>query len=128
MADQPVLSLRIPMRATSMNKWMRMHWRTQRRHRDDVAAVVRGALPWQVIQRFENRYPVQKPVRVHIAAYMRPPLLDADNIVAKDLIDALKGWVIRDDDKRFVDDVTVTVKKNPVDAIVIDIYEVSPGT
>ena len=122
---EPLLTLRIPLRATSMNKWMRMHWRTQRRHRDDVAMIVRNALPWEVIQRIGNQYPVQRPVRLHIAAYMRPPLLDADNIVAKDLIDALKGWVIRDDDKRFVDDVTVTVKKNPVDAIVIEVYGVA---
>ena len=117
---EPLLTLRIPLRATSLNKWMRMHWQAKRKHKADIYASVRSVLPWAVTNRVG--YPLQHQVRLRIIAYMRPPLLDADNVVVKDLVDALKGWVIPNDNKRFVAEMTPVVEKNSENIIVIEIY------
>jgi len=118
--NEPLLTLRIPLRATSLNKWMRMHWQAKRLHQAHIKAAVRAVLPWTVTNRVG--YPLQHQVRLRITAYMRPPLLDADNVVVKDLVDALKGWVIPDDNKKFVAEMTPVVQKNQNDIIVIEVF------
>ena len=117
---EPLLTLRIPMRATSLNKWMRMNWQAKRRHRADTTTLVRSVLPWEAIN--SVGYPLQQQVRLRIIAYMRSPLLDADNIVIKDLVDALKKWIIPDDSERFVAEVTPVVMRNETNIILIEVY------
>jgi hypothetical protein len=118
----PILTIRIPMRATSINKWQRMHWAERNAHRRDVHFTVRAALPWEVVNC--DNWPASEPVSLRITAYMRPPILDADNVTLKDVVDSLKGWVVADDDARFVTQVTPVVKRNKEDVIVVEVWKV----
>lgn len=117
----PLLTIRIPMRATSINKWSRLSWPERRRHRNDVHMLVRSSFPFEVV--WSQGWPATEPVSLRITAYMRPPVLDADNVTVKDVVDSLKGWIVRDDDARFVTAVTPVVKRNSEDVVVIEVFE-----
>jgi hypothetical protein len=117
----PILTIRIPMRATSINKWSRMHWQQRRQHRNNVFMLVRSSLPFEVIN-YDN-WPATEPVALRITAYMKPPILDADNVTLKDVVDSLKGWIVRDDDARFVTAVTPLVKRNTEDVVVVEVFK-----
>lgn len=114
-----ILTLRIPMRATSINRWSRFHWNERRQHRNNVFMLVRSSMPIEVINGLS--WPAQEPVSLRITAYMRPPILDADNVTVKDIVDSLKGWVIFDDAARFVTAVTPFVKRNSEDVVVVEV-------
>lgn len=116
---EPILTLRIPMRATSINKWQRMHWNERRHHRINVHFDVRSAFPLCVVN--GEGWPAVEPVTLRITAYMRPPILDADNVTLKDVVDSLKGWIVKDDDARFVTGVTPVVRKGKEDVIVVEV-------
>jgi hypothetical protein len=109
------------MRATSINKWSRMHWQQRRQHRNNVFMLVRSSLPFEVIN-YDN-WPATEPVALRITAYMKPPILDADNVTLKDVVDSLKGWIVRDDDARFVTAVTPLVKRNTEDVVVVEVFK-----
>ncbi len=117
----PILTLRIPLRATSINRWSRLSWPERRRHRNDVHLLVRSSFPVEVVHAYG--WPVQVPVSLRITAYMKPPILDADNVTVKDIIDSLKGWIVRDDDARFVTAVTPRVKRNSEDVVVVEVFK-----
>lgn len=119
---EPILTLRIPMRATSINRWSRMSWNERRHHRNNVHMLVRSSFPMEVIHSI-GAWPVQEPVSLRITAYMKPPILDADNVTMKDIVDSLKGWIIRDDDARFVTAVTPLVKRNKEDVVVVEVFK-----
>lgn len=118
---EPILTIRIPMRATSINKWKRMHWTEARKHRNDVFMLVRSSMPFDVVN--GQGWPASAPVSLRITAYMRPPVLDADNVTLKDVVDSLKGWIVRDDDARFVTAVTPLVKRNKEDVVTVEVFE-----
>ena len=116
----PLLTMTIPqMRATSINRWSRMHWAERKRHRSDVFMLIRSSLPWDVVNC--NGWPAQSPVRLRITATMKPPLLDADNVTLKDIVDSLCGWVVFDDDARYVTEVTPVVRRGREDKIVVEV-------
>ena len=117
----PILTIRIPMRATSINKWSRMHWNERRQHRNNVFMLVRSSFPFEVINC--DNWPATEPVSLRVTAYMKPPVLDADNVTLKDVVDSLKGWIVRDDDARFVTGVTPVVKRNSEDIVVVEVFE-----
>ena len=109
------------MRATSVNKWQRMHWNERRFHRNNVFMLVRSSMPLEVVNSIG--WPAQTPVSLRITAYMRPPVLDADNVTLKDVVDSLKGWIFKDDDGRFVTAVTPLVKRNKEDVVTVEVFE-----
>ena len=117
----PILTIRIPMRATSINRWSRMHWGERKTHRNNVFMLVRSSLPFEVIN-YDN-WPATEPVSLRVTAYMKPPVLDADNVTLKDVVDSLKGWIVRDDDARFVTSVTPLVKRNKEDVVVVEVFK-----
>lgn len=96
-----------------------VHWRERQQRVDQVQMAVRVALPTNVIQ--GDGFPLTKPADIRIDAYFRTKPQDADNIAAKFYIDALKGWVIWDDDLRCVASVTTAAHKADVDMVIITI-------
>jgi Holliday junction resolvase RusA-like endonuclease len=84
-------------RPQSWNKaYAGQHW-TKRR--DEVARIrlaVRAEIDPETVEVFAG------PVDVEITVYFKNDPQDADNIPAKLYVDALKGWYIADDDRRFV--------------------------
>ena len=117
----PILTIRIPMRATSINRWSRMHWGERKTHRNNVFMLVRSSFPFEVINC--DNWPATEPVSLRVTAYMKPPVLDADNVTLKDVVDSLKGWIVRDDDARFVTAVTPLVKRNTEDVVVVEVFK-----
>ena len=116
----PILTIRIPMRATSINRWSRMHWGERKTHRNNVFMLVRSSFPFEVINC--DNWPATEPVSLRVTAYMKPLVLDADNMTLKDVVDSLKGWIVRDDDARFVTAVTPLVKRNTEDVVVVEVF------
>ena len=119
----PLLTLHVPMRAVSLNKYQRMFWAERQRHRHDTLMLVRSAMPMAVIQ--SEGWPVAEPVHIKVIAMMKPPILDADNVVVKDVLDALKGWVVADDDARYVEAVTPRVRKATEDRLIVEVWPAS---
>ena len=115
------MTIRIPMRVTSINRWSRMHWNERRTHRNNVFMLVRSSFPFEVINC--DNWPAAEPVSLRVTAYMKPPVLDADNVTLKDVVDSLKGWIVRDDDARFVTSVTPLVKRNKEDVVVVEVFK-----
>ena len=96
------------------------HWTKRQGVVERVRMAVRAAIdPEQVA-------PFTDPVDVTVTVYFASQPLDADNIPAKLYIDALKGWIIPDDDRRYVRSVTTVTE---VDAsrprVVIDVRAVA---
>jgi hypothetical protein len=118
---QPLLTLHVPMRAVSLNRYQRMFWGERARHRRDTMLLVRAAMPMAVIN--ATGWPAAEPVRIDVVATMKPPLLDADNVVVKDIIDALREWVIVDDSAAYVTGVTPIVRRGAVDAVTVLVWE-----
>lgn len=96
------------------------HWTKRQTVIDRVRMAVRAALdPEQVT-------PFIDPVDVTVTVYFDRQPLDADNIPAKLYIDALKGWIIADDDGRYVRSVrTVTEVDRDAPRVVIDVRAVA---
>lgn len=118
--NKPLLTLHVPMRAVSLNRYQRMFWGERARHRQDTTLLVRSAMPMAVIN--ATGWPVSAPVRIDVIATMKPPILDADNMVVKDIIDALKEWVIVDDSAAYVTAVTPTVRKGDRDSVTVLVW------
>lgn len=80
------------------------HWSKRKAEADRVHMAVRAAIdPDQVV-------PFAEPVNVTVTVFFASKCQDADNIPAKLYIDALKGWVIVDDDRRYVRSVTTVTE------------------
>ena len=108
-------------RPTSWNKFYSgSHWTKRKAAKDQAALTVRQALPPQVIN--GEGWPARGPVRITVTAYMTGRLYDVDNVCTKLYIDALKGWVIKDDGPDLVTAVTPVVKRSssPRVELVID--------
>ena len=118
--NKPLLTLHVPMRAVSLNRYQRMFWGERARHRHDTTLLVRSAMPMAVINAIG--WPTSAPVRIDVIATMKPPILDADNMVVKDIIDALKEWVIIDDSAAYVTAVTPTVRKGDRDSVTVLVW------
>ena len=97
-----------------------VHWSKRSAMKNDVTMAVRVALPDAVVN--GEGYPYQVPVRIEVHAHYSGRMLDADNIVDKLYIDALKGWVIEDDTPKYVvsaKTVPHKAKTNRVEIVVI---------
>lgn len=101
-------------RAASLNEiWRQGFWRKRQALALAWKSVVRSAIDPETVQMYDV------PVHVTIVAcYKRRPV-DADNVLCKPIIDAIKGWYIRDDDGRYVSGVTLYSRKADSDYIVI---------
>ena len=90
------------------------HWSKRKAEKDRVWLAVRAAFPPDVVN--ANGWPAQTKVQIEITAFVKSSPMDADNVCTKLYVDALKGWVIPDDDGRWVETVVPRVridKKNP---------------
>lgn len=95
-------------RPISWNKfWAMRHWSERSREKQRVQQLVRAALPYAVLN--GEGYPLREPVAITVTAYMDKRLIDADNLCTKIYVDALKGWVIEDDDPAHVVQVTPVI-------------------
>ena len=90
------------------------HWSKRKAEKDRVWLVVRAAFPVDVVDGFG--WPIRERVRIEVTAYVKDKPMDADNVCTKLYVDALKGWVIPDDDGKWVETVIPRVqvdKANP---------------
>jgi hypothetical protein len=85
------------------------HWAVRKGAKDRVHQLVRAELPRVVVD--GEGFPVPWVVRITVTAYCAGPLLDADNVCTKLYVDALKGWVIEDDDPTHVECVVPVVRR-----------------
>lgn len=96
------------------------HWTKRQVVVERVRMAVRAAIDPDQCQ------PFTEPVEIAVTVYFASKPQDADNIPAKLYIDALKGWIIADDDGRYVRSVTTVTE---LDArrprVVIDVRPVS---
>ena len=80
--------------------WAGIHWRKRKAERDRVHYVVRVAINPNYARMFTV------PIDIDIIAYFdttgRKKQLDSPNIVSKPYIDALIGWYIEDDSRKYV--------------------------
>ena len=110
--DQSTVTIHLPgERPPSWNKaYAGQHWTARKAEADRIHQLVRATIdPGDCA-------PFTVPVDIDIYVFFANRPLDADNIPAKLYVDALKGWWLTDDDRRFVRSVrTVTDvdKRNP---------------
>ena len=111
MIDKPCAIILHGERPKSWNRaYAGQHWTQRKAEADRIHQLVRGYFDPDNVQ------PFTVPVDIDIYVFFANRPLDADNIPAKLYVDALKGWWLTDDDRRFVRSVrTVTDvdKRNP---------------
>jgi hypothetical protein len=85
------------------NAYAGQHWTKRKAEVERIRLAVRAEIDPETVEVFAG------PVDVEITVFFADRPLDADNIPAKLYIDALRGWLLEDDDQRFVHSVrTVT--------------------
>ena len=84
------------------------HWSKRNKEKNRVWFVVRSVFPPDVVD--GDGWPVRERVRIEVTAYVKDKPMDADNVCTKLYVDALKGWVIPDDDGQWVETVIPRVK------------------
>lgn len=106
-------------RAVSWNDyWSGKHWSERSRRKKETQLLVRCNFDAD-----DPTYTV--PVDITItAAYKRNPV-DPDNVCSKAYIDALKGYLIRDDSPLFVRSVTTISRKGEQDSVTIEVTPVA---
>jgi Holliday junction resolvase RusA-like endonuclease len=102
------------------------HWRVRSSKKNEIRERVRYAFPDEVVDNAGHWFEV--PVNITVTAHMKGRLIDADNVMAKYYIDALKDWVIPEDDKRYVNHVTTKCVKAKKDYVTITIEPVVQAT
>lgn len=106
-------------RPVSWNRlYSQRHWSKRKALVDEVHLLTRAAIPVDV-QMYEQ------PVAITVTAFSRGVPIDADNVAAKLYIDTLKGWLIQDDDRRFVREVTTRSMRDNDPRVEIVITEVT---
>lgn len=80
------------------------HWTKRQTVIQRVRMAVRAAIDPETVD------PFTVPVRVTVTVFFASKPQDADNIPAKLYIDALKGWLLADDDRRYVRSVTTVTE------------------
>ena len=109
-------------RPQSWNKaYAGQHWTARKAEVERIRLAVRAEIDPETVEVFAG------PVDVEITVFFADRPLDADNIPAKLYIDALKGWFIADDDRRFVRSVrTVTALDKASPRVVIRLAPAPP--
>jgi len=113
------ISIEIPTKGVSLNKlYAGVHWTARRKIVNEIKQLVRISIPEEVID--GGQWPTQQ-VDFWIEAYFKNRPLDSDNLglMAKIIIDALKGWIITDDDIAHVRWVTMRSYKGGDDRIIV---------
>ena len=119
-----MIVLKVPVRSVSLNKiYAGVSWRERRRLVAEFKQEVRAALPNELVQ--GDGWPVTK-VDFSIEAIFSHRPMDSDNLglAAKLIIDALKGWVVPDDDISHVGWVHLRSGLGDEDAILVTAEEV----
>lgn len=92
-------------RPQSWNKaYAGQHWTARKSDVARIRLAVRAAIDPEAVETFAG------PVDVTVTVYFKNRPLDADNVPAKLYIDALRGWLLEDDDRRFVRSVRTVVE------------------
>lgn len=119
MSNQPTTIVILGERAQSWNDhWASgKHWSERSKRNKETKLLVRCNLDPDV-----EMYGVPVDITV-IATYHRNPV-DPDNVAAKSYIDALKGWLIANDDLRYVNSVRTISRKGEQDSVVIELTPV----
>ena len=111
-------------RPPSWNKaYAGQHWTKRQAEVERIRLAVRAAIDPETVE------PFAVPVDVTITVYFASRPQDADNIPAKLYIDALKGWLLVDDDRhhvRSVRTVTALYAGNPRVVIEVAPAELAP--
>ena len=98
------------------------HWSVRSKTKNSIKMLVRIALPDEVVDGDGHWF--TEPVNITVEAHMKGRLIDADNVMDKYYIDALKDWVIPEDDKKFVNEVTTKCTRAKSDNVTITIAPV----
>lgn len=95
------------------------HWSKRKHKADQIHRAVYAALKQAGIP----RKPLPFPVRIHIRYNSR---LDIDNhgYLAKLIVDGIKGWIVKDDSRRYVKELVQSFHEGKVDFIYVTIEEV----
>ena len=121
-----LIEITIPIRAVSSNQpYAGVHWATRQKWVNEFKQSVRVALPDALVQ--GDGWPVQR-VDFCVDAYFASRPQDSDNIgfATKMIIDALKGWVMPDDDISHVRRVCMESHSGPRNEIIVTATEVKP--
>lgn len=96
------------------------HWSKRKRKADQIHRAVYAALQHANIP----KKPLSFPVKVHICYNSR---LDIDNhgYLAKLIVDGLKGYIIQDDSRRYVKELTQGFHDKSPDLILVSVEEVT---
>lgn len=79
----------------------KLHWSKRMKLAQEKHLLVRACLDPNSIEMFEG------PVQITFTVYFKDRPQDIDNIAPKMYIDGLKGWIIEDDDWRYVQKLTI---------------------
>lgn len=112
--NQPT-TIHLPgLRAASWNQyWAGRHHAARSRDKRTSSALVRAALDPNACE----LYTVPVAITV-LAEYKRNPV-DCDNVCTKALIDGLRGWLIQNDDPRYVRSFTTISRRGDSDSVTI---------
>jgi len=80
--------------------WAGTHWRKRKTERDRVYYAVRAAINPAYIKMYKTVIDID--IIVYFDTTGKKKQLDSANIVSKPYIDALIGWYIEDDSRKFV--------------------------
>lgn len=94
------------------------HWQ-RTRTKNEIKLLVRAALTGN-----EELYDGPVHIRVTAVYANKANLIDSDNLIDKLYIDALKGLLIRDDNAKWVWDVTTRAQHGPTDLVRLEIIPV----
>lgn len=101
------------------NAYAGQHWAKRKAEVERIRMAVRAEIDPDRCEPFAG------PVDVTVTAFFASRPQDADNIPAKLYVDALKGWLLTDDDRRFVRSVrTVTGWDPDYPRVVIEVEPV----
>jgi hypothetical protein len=109
------------LRSASWNDfWSCPHWSERQREANRVKGIVRSAIDPELPG-------VPVPCDIEVIVYFDSRAQDSDNILAKPIIDAFKGWWIPDDTSAFVRRVTVESHKDKDNPRVVVRFTSLPG-
>lgn len=112
--NKPITITILGERAMSWNAFWSQgtHWSKRARYQKETQLLVRCNLPEEC-----EMYTV--PVDLTVIATFKKNPIDCSNLAIKPFEDALKGWLLRDDDPRYVRSVTTISRKADNDSVTL---------
>lgn len=118
-------SFKVPVRPTSWNRLISVHWRVVKKAKENLAASSRASAILAGWRR-ECLY-AKGPFTARFTALSGPMLgrgrgsqraqpLDCDNVFVKPILDALKGWAFEEDNPDIIEEVRLKSRKVDLEA------------